>query len=250
VSVVAVMRIVGCAESTLRRRLGVIDAALHGGTGQHSVAERPAAPVATAAGASDRDVLLQEHRYQFELQGFCVIEDVLSHEQLAAINNRIEYQRLPAVRDRIAGRFGSNPGVGSEAAGLLGWGPEFVRLLDHPRLLPYLKFTMDETVVGSHPPIAVEAARGHEDGYGDVRTQFLTGVRLDRVYGIEMTQSIGIGGSFGVHQDHEGTYQFRQGAMRNSLVVATWNLTDSGGDLGGASVCRTQPQSRQRRLTI
>ena len=172
----------------------------------------------------------------------------------------------------MAGRFGHNPGavqvasrsgrVNSDAArrlgattaaasgdpGLLAWGPEFTRLLDHPRILPYLKFTMDETVVGSHPPVAAnlgDRARQLTDVpfLTDVRSTMLTGVRLDRLYGIEMTKTIGVGGSFGVHQDHEGTYQFRQGSMRNSLVVVAWNLTDSGGDNGGVS-CTPPPSLR------
>ena len=80
----------------------------------------------------------------------------------------------------------------------------------------------------------------------------LTGVRLDRLYGIEMTKTIGVGGSFGVHQDHEGTYQFRQGSMRNALVVVAWNLTDSGGDNGGVSYscpCAASPPRRYLFLT-
>ena len=173
----------------------------------------------------------------------------------------------------MAGRFGHNPGavqvasrsgrVDSDAArrlgattasggadpGLLAWGPEFTSLLDHPRILPYLKFTMDETVVGSHPPVAAnlgDRARQLTDvpflTDVHVRSTMLTGVRLDRLYGIEMTKTIGVGGSFGVHQDHEGTYQFRQGSMRNALVVVAWNLTDSGGDNGGVS-CTLCPRT-------
>ena len=158
-------------------------------------------------------------------------------EELAAINAKIDAQGLEPVHDRMAGRFGHNPGAAADP-GLLAWGPEFTSLLDHPRILPYLKFTMDETVVGSHPPVAAslgDRARQLTDVpfLTDVRSTMLTGVRLDRLYGIEMTKTIGVGGSFGVHQDHEGTYQFRQGSMRNSLVVVAWNLTDSGGDNGG-----------------
>ena len=37
----------------------------------------------------------------------------------------------------------------------------------------------------------------------------------------------------GLHQDKEGSYSFVRGAMRNSLVVAAFNLTDNGGGAYG-----------------
>ena len=65
-------------------------------------------------------------------------------------------------------------------AGFLEWGDEFVSLLDSPRLLPYLAFTLDAS--SGEPPV-------HRHG---------TGIRLDRMYGIEM--SAGPTAEGGFHQ--------------------------------------------------
>ena len=60
-------------------------------------------------------------------------------------------------------------------------------------------------------------------------------MRLDRFYGIHMRAGPA---SLGLHQDIEGSYSFVRGAMRNTLVVAAWNLTDSGGEHRVISDCR------------
>ena len=36
--------------------------------------------------------------------------------------------------------------------------------------------------------------------------------------------------------DWEGSYSFQRGEMRNNLVVIAYNLTDSGGELGGFTI--------------
>ena len=88
----------------------------------------------------------------------------------------------------VSARFGQNPGPFQQAirneapgtAGFLEWGDEFVSLLDSPRLLPYLAFTLDAST--GEPPV-------HRHG---------TGIRLDRMYGIEM--SAGPTAEGGFHQ--------------------------------------------------
>jgi hypothetical protein len=61
------------------------------------------------------------------------------------------------------------------------------------------------------------------------------GFRLDHYYGIYMqagTEPLRLHGG-NTPYDPPEYYHFRNGQMINGLVVVSWNLTDSGGELGG-----------------
>ena len=236
-------------EPTARSRLW--RAAMHLHTHAYSAAARPPArqgatkecvsctTVGHANGSStpahefglstDEAEMLEDNRYLFDLQGFCVVPDVLSVSEVGELNAIIDGH--PAMDGRGNNdwvgnaRFGENPGAYQDLInatadkwrgnpGFLDWGLPFTRLLDHPRVLPYLAMLLDGYVPGcTQAPMTYTTAS--------------TGIRLDRCYGIEQTP-----GSFrqgGFHQDWEGQYAFQRGALRNSLVVVAWNLTDSGG---------------------
>jgi hypothetical protein len=135
-------------------------------------------------------------KYLFDLQGYLVIEDVLTSAEVAELNRLIEAQNLPEPGLETAqARFGE----------FLSWGKPFCDLLDHPRIMPLLKFIL-----------------------GD-------GFRLDHYYGIYMregTSRLRLHGG-NTPYDPPEYYHFRNGQMYNGLTVVSWNLTDTGPAYGG-----------------
>ena len=138
----------------------------------------------------------EEERYLFDLRGYLVIADMLTAQQLAGLNRLMDSQNLmPPGDDTLGARFG----------GFLEWGQIFCNLLDHARIMPYLK-----TILG--------------DGF-----------RLDHYYGIYMragTEQLRLHGG-GTPYDPPEYYHFRDGQMHNGLTVVAWNLTDTGPSAGG-----------------
>ena len=138
----------------------------------------------------------EEERYLFDLRGYLVIEDVLSAAEVAALNRLMDSQELPPPEDdTLSARFG----------GYLEWGQIYCDLLDHDRIMAYLKAVL-----------------------GD-------GFRLDHYYGIYMragTESLRLHGG-NTPYDPPEYYHFREGRMYNGLTVAAWNLTDTGPTVGG-----------------
>src|SRR5258708_6474059 len=80
----------------------------------------------------------EEERYLFDLQGYLVLENALDAETVARMNAELDAR---AVRDP---KWLGQPG-NDKLLDLLTWGPDFLALLDHPRLLPMLK-----AILGSH----------------------------------------------------------------------------------------------------
>lgn len=148
---------------------------------------------------------LQLQQYLFDVQGYLVIEDVLSPEEVAALNGCIDAQALPTPGK--AQRFGSAPG----GSGFLQWGQPFCDLLDHPAIMQVLRFRLGDCF------------------------------RLDRIYGMYMREGMRRGA---LHADYGATaptagmkqgeyYAFRDNEIHNGFVVVTWNLADTGPDYGG-----------------
>ena len=149
------------------------------------------------------DLHLQQ--YLFDLQGYLVIEDVLSPDEIATFNQLLDEQELPA-RGQTQ-RFGSAP----EGSGFLEWGIPFCDLLDHPRIMPILRFRLGDCF------------------------------RLDRLYGMYMREGMP-GGR--LHADYGATsptsgaqpgeyYPFRDNQIYNGFTVVAWNISESGPNLGG-----------------
>ena len=148
---------------------------------------------------------LQLQQYLFDVQGYLVIENVLSADELAALNERIDAQQLPTPGK--VQRFGSAP----DGSGFLQWGQPFCNLLDHPNVMPILQFRLGDCF------------------------------RLDRIYGMYMEEGMPRGG---LHADYGATsptakaqpgeyYSFRDNEIHNGFVVVTWNLADTGPEHGG-----------------
>ncbi len=158
-------------------------------------------------------------RYFFDLNGYLVIDGVLTGEEIAGCNEAIDHE-FGRVLERpeeesLAG--GSKALKGTQGRGDLGemltwpkpWCQPFRDLLVHPRIVPPLQELLGE------------------------------GFRLDHVYGIIMRE-----GAEG-HKLHGGAtsdnltsfFQFHNGKMRCGLTVVSWLLTDCGpGDGGFACV--------------
>lgn len=148
---------------------------------------------------------LELQQYLFDVQGYLVIENALSKDEVATLNQLIDKQALPTPG--TVQRFGSAP----DGPGFLNWGQPFVDLLDHPTLMPILRMRLGEAF------------------------------RLDRLYGMYMREGMERGK---LHADYGATarnsdaqpgqyYPFRDNQIYNGFVVVTWNLSDAGPEHGG-----------------
>ncbi|MCZ6680906.1 MAG: phytanoyl-CoA dioxygenase family protein [Candidatus Poribacteria bacterium] len=150
---------------------------------------------------------LETQQYLFDLQGYMVLEDVLSSDEVVTLNRLIDAQNLPqpGLEAGLIRRFGSAAGAGPEGPGFLEWGKPFCGLLDHPRIMPILRFMLGECF------------------------------RLDRIYGIYMregTTALGLHGGNTPYSPGE-YYHVRDGRIHNGFTVVAWNLTDTGPQSGG-----------------
>jgi len=154
-------------------------------------------------------------RYFFDLNGYLVIEDALTSDEVAACNEAIDHEftrvRVRTEEESLAG--GSTVLKGRQGRGDLGemltwpkpWCQPFRELLVHPQIVPHLLELL-----------------------GD-------GFRLDHLYGIVMAEGTE---GFTLHGGGTGGgltsfFQFHNGKMRCGLTVVSWVLTDCGPGDGG-----------------
>lgn len=148
--------------------------------------------------STDDRGLTPEETYQFDRNGYIVLEDVLSESTVAEMNRLVDERELPPPS--------SEPGSGRRFGDFLEWGEPFRELLDHDRILNALR-----DVLG-----------------GD-------SFRLDHYYGIYMEngcETLELHGG-GTPHDTAEFFDYRNGSMYNGLTVVAWNLTDAGPDHGG-----------------
>ena len=142
--------------------------------------------------------MTSEERYLFDLQGFLRIENALSTEQVAALNELLDAH----VRDEMpttetTHRFGS----------LLDWGEPFRALIDNPRVTPYLNEALGENFRLDH-----EYCDVIRSGKGPVGTSLHGGAAED---------------------DLTAWYRFHNGHLRCGLTVVAYNLADIAPGEGG-----------------
>ena len=168
-------------------------------------------------------------QYLFDLQGYLVIENALNPEEVATLNQLIDEQNLPPPGK--SPRFGSAPTLESSllsrrmtadgklnkdrtapvGSGFLNWGKPFCDLLDHPAIMPVLRFRLGDAF------------------------------RLDRIYGMYMPRGMGYGK---LHADYGATapksgvqqgeyYAFRTNQIYEGFIVVAWALSDAGPGKGG-----------------
>jgi ectoine hydroxylase-related dioxygenase (phytanoyl-CoA dioxygenase family) len=135
--------------------------------------------------------LTAEQRYFFDVNGYLLIEQVLSEDEISRLSAAIDAQRLPIPGDSIATqRFEED---------FLLWDGAFRDLMNHPAVVPLLR-----------------------DLLGDQ-------LRLDHAYGIVMapnTSGLGLHGG-GTPWDPSQYYVYRGGRMYSGLTTVTWSLVDT-----------------------
>jgi hypothetical protein len=147
---------------------------------------------------------LERLQYIFDIQGYLIIPNVLTSDEIAELNGLIDAQNLP--KPEKLGRFGGAAGGARKSgSGFLSYGKPFCDLLDHDRIMPILRMML-----------------------GDY-------FRLDRIYGMHMDD-----GMTGLRMHGGNTpfspgeyYHVRDGKIVNGFTVVSWNLTDTGPDYGG-----------------
>ena len=148
---------------------------------------------------------LETQQYLLDLQGYLVVENVLTADEVATLNELFDRQKLPPPGKTQ--RFGSAP----DGPGFLQWGKPFCDLLDHPQIMSILRFRLGDCF------------------------------RLDRLYGMYMKAGMGRGR---LHADYgamspisgsvPGTYfNFPKHEITDGFMVVAWSLTDAGPDHGG-----------------
>lgn len=133
-----------------------------------------------------------EEKFLFDLNGYLVIKNVLTSDEIAELNELAD-EKFPPI-----------PGKPDRRMRVSNWAPATQRLIDHPRILPYLLTLID--------------------------SKFW----LDHDYCIFMEP-----GASGSHlhggEWHEGDhwYRYRDGQMKNGLSVVTFFLTPAAEGDGG-----------------
>lgn len=148
-------------------------------------------------------------QYLFDLQGYLVLENVLSPAQVATLNQLIDAQQLPSPREKI--RFGSAAGLHGPDSGFLNWGEPFCRLLDHEAIMPILRLRLGDCF------------------------------RLDRLYGMRMLKGQTSGtlhADYGASARNVATkpgerFHFAPNSIYEGFVVVAWSLADAGPAHGG-----------------
>lgn len=137
--------------------------------------------------------MTEEEKFKFDLEGSLVIKGVLTREELAELNAIADNEFPYSIPDSYMWE-----------GAISVWGEPFKRLIDHPKIVPYLVDLIEPKF------------------------------RLDHDYCIFMGAGDARGGLHG-GPGHGGDhwYAYRDGAMRNGLTVVTYFLTDAPEGAGG-----------------
>ena len=141
--------------------------------------------------------MTEEEKFVFDLEGYLVIEDVLSPKELDELNALVD--------ERLTGSKTYNA---NDLNKISAWGRATTNLIDHPKVLPYLVELLGPRVRIDHDYAIIM-------NQGDARG--------------------GLHGGPGLDGDH--WFRYRDGQMRNGLSVVTFFLADANpGDGGFACV--------------
>ena len=167
--------------------------------------------------------LLELYQYLYDLNGYLVVKDVLSKEQVDTLNQLID-ENIPEIPDNWLElsksapiglydyyRFGMAGGSYESSPGFLAWGEPFTELVDHPLTMQIMRMQLGDAF------------------------------RLDRIFGMRMNEGMPSGR---LHSDYgasepftkaePGRYYPQPGHQAlHGFAVAAFNLTDSGPETGG-----------------
>lgn len=151
---------------------------------------------------------LELEKFLFDLNGYLIIEDVLSKDETLELSQLLNDHQLPAIDPDTGSCEISGGGAGAEGAGFLEFGTQFCNLLDHPKIMPALRLVLGE------------------------------GFRLDHFWGAAAesgANALRLHG--GVVPFNQTDHFFSRGdKLYSGLTNVAWNLRDSGGDHGGFMV--------------
>ena len=87
---------------------------------------------------------LELEKFLFDLNGYLIIEDVLSKDETLELSQLLNDHQLPAIDPDTGSCEISGGGAGAEGAGFLEFGTQFCNLLDHPKIMPALRLVLGE----------------------------------------------------------------------------------------------------------
>jgi len=146
-----------------------------------------------------------EEKFMFDLEGYLVIKNVLSAEELKTLNAAVDRVYLRDYDDEDADSKGGNArGVRGSNGRVSNWDISCQNLIDHPNTLPYL--------------MAILGPR----------------FRLDHDYGIFMIKGGKRGSLHGGAPDRiHHYYRYRDGEMQCGISVLVYCLADADAGAGG-----------------
>ena len=173
-------------------------------------------------------------RYLFDLNGYLVIKNVFTPEEVAAANAVIT-SHMPSAQERtddaVRNTKRGTPLAGDgksgriDLGGVLGWrapGSELFRsVLDHPSLVPYFHDFLGKGYRMDHMPFVIAQNKGSE-GFS------LHGGTIDVSSG---------------EYNHYLAYSCMHGVIRNSLLACSVVLSDHPAGSGGFAVVRGSHKS-------
>ena len=164
--------------------------------------------------------MTEEERYLFDLQGFLVVEGVLSKAEVAAANEAIE-RHADGIVERVGEASLSSDSKtmqGETGRGDLGgllswekpWCDPFRAMLAHPQITPYLNQLLGKGWRLDHNAGLISMRKGAEGHL--------------------------LHGSSGPAFDRHQYYIFKDGQMHNGLTVVAWQLADVNPGDGGLAL--------------
>ena len=172
----------------------------------------------------------EEELYLFDLNGYLVVEQVLTAAEVdeanAAIDRHADGINIRLGDLSLSGESTTLDGTTGrgDLGGMLGWEKPwrdvFRHMLSHPRIVPCLNQIVGPGFRMDHSPGLITMRKGAE------------GCTLH--------------GSSGPHFDPNQYYVYRDGQMHNGLTVVAWQLSDVEEGDGGLCLIPGQPQGQLR----
>lgn len=118
-------------------------------------------------------VMTEDERYLFDLNGYIIVKNVLSAEEVAQANaiidkhqNEMVERKEAALRNAVKGTkmYGEGPGR-KDLGGVLEWGEDskiFKKILAHPRLVPLFHGILGKGYRMDHLPFVIAQDKGAE----------------------------------------------------------------------------------------